>query len=147
MKWILAPIALLFSTVLFAQTTPLTGRTTGRLPYLEYGPGDDRLGGAKMTYLDTAVFIKVIDSVKDDYKVQLSAQHTAYLPKQNFKWDSTTAAPYYLTSSFKVWGDELYDYVSIALPERLPYRSKQEIAPGRIVVDIFVLPAIPFLIH
>ena len=24
-------------------------RTTGVLPFFEYGPGDDRLGGAKMT--------------------------------------------------------------------------------------------------
>ncbi len=51
--------AAIFSTsALFAQG-PFLGRTVGELPYLEYGTGDDRLGGAKMTYLDTAVLIKV----------------------------------------------------------------------------------------
>jgi N-acetylmuramoyl-L-alanine amidase len=59
----------------------ITGRTTGPLPYLKYGLGDDRLGGAKMTFLDTNILIKVVDSSKDDYKVQLSKNHFAYMPK------------------------------------------------------------------
>ncbi|MFN2456997.1 MAG: hypothetical protein ABR502_02240 [Chitinophagaceae bacterium] len=51
--------------------------------------GDDRLGGAKMTYLDSNVLIRVVDSVKEDFKVQLSANHFAYLPKSNFRVDTT----------------------------------------------------------
>jgi len=114
------------------------GRTTGRLPYLEYGLGDDRLGGAKMTYLDTNVLMKVTDSVGTDYKVQLSNHHVAYLPKQNFKGDtSIRLQPYYLTGSWRVWGDDQYDYVTVSLPERLPYRSIQQINPSRIVIDVF----------
>ena len=127
----------LFTTLsLFSQ--PVIGRTTGRLPYLNYGLGEDRLGGAKMTYLDSNILVKVIDSTKEDYKVQLSRTHTAFLPKNLFKKDTATKLqPSYLTSSWRVWGDEQYDYVSIALPEKLPYRSVQEINPARIVVDIF----------
>jgi N-acetylmuramoyl-L-alanine amidase len=117
---------------------PFYGRTTGALPYLEYGLGDDRLGGAKMTYLDSNVLIKVVDSANTDYKVQLSTHHFAYLPKTNFKKDtSIKIQPYYLTSSWRVWGDEKYDYVSVSLPERLPYKSVQQINPSRIVVDVF----------
>ena len=116
----------------------IAGRTTGPLPYLEYGPGDDRLGGAKMTYLDTNIAVKVIDSAGTDYIIQLSARHTAYLPKQNFKADTSLKwQPHYLSASSRVWGDEHYDYVSVGLPERLPYRSIQQINPSRIVVDIF----------
>jgi N-acetylmuramoyl-L-alanine amidase len=115
----------------------ITGRTTGQLPFLEYGLGDDRLGGAKMTYLDSGVLIKVVDSANTDYKVQLSASHFAYLAKQSFKSDTTKRQPYYLTSSWRVWGDDKYDYVSIPLADRLPYRSVQQIDPARIVVDIF----------
>jgi N-acetylmuramoyl-L-alanine amidase len=116
----------------------ITGRTTGRLPYLEYGTGDDRLGGAKMTYLDTNVMVKVIDSTGDDYKVQLSKQHSAYLPKTNFKRDtSIKLKPDYLTASWRVSGGDKYDYVTVALPEKLPYRSQQQICPSRLVVDIF----------
>ena len=44
---------------------------------------------AKMTYLDTNIVVKVVDSTKDDYKVQLSKNHYAYLPKDNFKTDSS----------------------------------------------------------
>lgn len=127
---------LFFSFHLHAQTF-ITGRTTGQLPFLEYGLGDDRLGGAKMTYLDSNVLIKVVDSVNTDYKVQLSGNHFAYLPKQSFKKDSTPIQPYYLTSSWRIWGDNQYDYVSVGLTEKLPYRSIQQIDPAKIVVDIF----------
>ncbi|MDP4263182.1 MAG: N-acetylmuramoyl-L-alanine amidase [Bacteroidota bacterium] len=124
-----------------AQPLPnnyLTGRTTGSLPYLQYGLGEDRLGGAKMTYLDTLIMVKVVDSTKDDYEVQLSKFHLAWLPKVNFKTDSLSVIhPYYLTESWKVFGDDKYDYVTIALDEKLPYRSIQEINPSKIVVDIF----------
>ncbi|HEX2628274.1 MAG TPA: hypothetical protein VHM26_04665, partial [Chitinophagaceae bacterium] len=86
------PFTLLFFALKgVAQTSLppfLTGRTTGEIPYLEYGLGDDRLGGAKMSYLDTNVVIRVVDSVRDDYKVQLSKDHVAWLPKVFFKQDS-----------------------------------------------------------
>lgn len=116
----------------------IPGRTTGPLPYLEYGLGDDRLGGAKMTYLDSNVAIRVVDSVNNDYKVQLSTHHFAYIPKHSFRADTSLKfQPHYLTSSWRVWGDDRYDYLTIGLPEKLPYRSIQQIEPSRIVVDIF----------
>ncbi|MGE5519432.1 MAG: N-acetylmuramoyl-L-alanine amidase [Candidatus Dadabacteria bacterium] len=126
--------------VLFSSqdSKPITGRTTGRLPYLNYGLGEDRLGGAKMGYLDSNVLVTIVDSVKNDYKVQLSTNHFAYLPKTNFKLDTgTQRQPYYLTSSWRVSGDDKYDYVSIGLTEKLPYRSMQLIDPAAIIVDIF----------
>jgi N-acetylmuramoyl-L-alanine amidase len=105
---------------------------------MDYGLGTDRLGGAKMTYLDTGVLVKVIDSTNDVYKVQLAAQHIAYLPKINFKPDTTNQLkPFYLTGSWRVSGDSAYDYVTIGLPERLPYRTQQLIYPSRIAIDIF----------
>jgi N-acetylmuramoyl-L-alanine amidase len=91
-----------------------------------------------MTYLDTNVLLKVVDSVNTDYKVQLSSGHFAYIAKQNYKTDtSARVQPYYLTSSWKVWGDDQYDYVSVSLPEKLPYRSLQQIDPAVIIVDVF----------
>jgi len=36
----------------------MMGRTTDTLPHLEYGLGEDRLGGAKITFLDTSVIKK-----------------------------------------------------------------------------------------
>ena len=137
MKFLWLFFSLMVINFASAQTLML-GRTQGRLPYLEYGLGEDRLGGAKMTYLDSGVLIRVVDSAANVYKVQLSAQHVAYLPKQQFQPDTAARLqPMYLTSSWRVYGDERYDYVTIGLPERLPYRSQQQFNPSRIVVDIF----------
>ena len=116
----------------------ITGKTTGSLPYLEYGLGADRLGGAKMTYLDTNIVVKVIDSTIGNYKIQLSKYHFAYLPKTNFKKDSLIKIqPYYLTNSWMVTGDSVYDYLMVNLEEKLPYRSMQQINPSKIVIDVF----------
>jgi N-acetylmuramoyl-L-alanine amidase len=113
-------------------------RTIGKLPFLEYGLGDDRLGGAKMTYLDSNVVLKIVDSFGIDYKVQLSKYHSAYIDKQSVeRLNGKKPPPYYLTNSWKVFGDTAYDYVSINLDERLPYSSQQQINPSKIVVDIF----------
>ncbi|MEO7923551.1 MAG: N-acetylmuramoyl-L-alanine amidase [Chitinophagaceae bacterium] len=134
---------LIFSTCFSAAsqiTKPafIAGKTTGALPYLEYGLGSDRLGGAKMGYLDTNVVVKVIDSTIGNYKIQLSKDHFAYLPKNNFKKDSLVKIqPYYLTNSWMVNGDSLYDYVMVNLDEKLPYRSMQQINPSRLVVEVF----------
>jgi N-acetylmuramoyl-L-alanine amidase len=87
--------------------------------------------------LDSNVLLKVVDSVNMDYKVQLSHNHYAYLPKQSLKEDTTKLQPYYLTSSWRVWGDEKFDYVSIGLSEKLPYKSIQQLDPSRIIVDVF----------
>jgi len=125
--------------VTFPQTpsTYLMGKTTGVLPYIEYGLGSDRLGGAKIGFLDTGIVIKVADSTQANYKVQLSRDHFAYLQKNHFQKDSNTRlSPYYLTNSWLVYGDEKYDYVSVGLDEKLPYKSIQQIDPCRIVVDI-----------
>jgi N-acetylmuramoyl-L-alanine amidase len=113
-------------------------RTRGNLPFLEYGTGDDRLGGAKMTYLDSNVLLKVIDSVAADYKVRLSQNFTAFVAK-----NSVTPATAYkplqqqLSGSFLINGDSAFDYVAVSLAEKLPYRSIQQINPARIVIDIF----------
>src|SRR3569832_820098 len=124
-------IRLLFISLLFycVQTNaqpviakPVMGITTGAQPYLEYGFGFDRLGGAKITYLDTGVVVKIIDSTAVNYKVQLSKNHVAYLPKDNFIRDSSIrASSYYLTAGLLAIGDDKSDYLSIALDEKLPY--------------------------
>lgn len=147
MKALVLIVGITLSTNSFAQNDSIsqnklevgiTGRTQGLLPFLKYGPGSDRLGGAKMTYLDTAVVLQVVDSMKDDYIVRLSKNHKAFIPKENVKLFSDSRRPdYYLTSSWKVSGDEKQDYVAISLDERLPYKSFQLIDPSRIVVDIY----------
>ncbi|MCY7292093.1 MAG: hypothetical protein LH615_07915, partial [Ferruginibacter sp.] len=53
--------------------------TKGRLAHLEYGLGDDRLGGAKIGYLDSLIPLKIIGKVSEHYKVLLSPNRTAYI--------------------------------------------------------------------
>ena len=65
---------------LFAQDSiPSYIITKGKLPQLAYSSGEDRLGSAKMGYIDTSVVMKVVDTVKNLYKVQLSAMHYAFI--------------------------------------------------------------------
>lgn len=113
-------------------------KTTGPLPFMEYGLGEDRLGGAKMTYLDTNIVLKVIDTTGPKWKVQLSKYHVGYVTKGNVKTDSSLKLkPFYLSNSWRVYGDDKYDYVTVSLDGRLPYRSIQQIEPARVMVDIF----------
>ncbi len=112
--------------------------TKGRLAHLEYGLGDDRLGGAKVGYIDSMIPLKIIGKSGTHYKVQLARSRTAYIPddvvtlmpKGSFAGSS-------LTNKWNIYGDEKYDYVTVGLSARLPYQSMQLLNPSRIVVDIF----------
>jgi len=137
--FLLISLIIAISSVSAQQTNQLMfGKTIGELPALKYGPGTDRLGGAKMTYIDTCIVMQVVDSLNDDYIVQLSKYHKAFIGKTNLQQISNyTPSNYTLTSSWTVYGDDKYDYVSIGLERKLPYRSIQQINPTQIVVDIF----------
>src|SRR5690606_29308955 len=114
-------------------------KTVSDFPFLEYGTGEDRLGGAKMTFLDTGVVLNVVDSIGSRYKVQLSRLHHAFIPKGNVEviGSAPSTDGISLTKSWHVSGDENYDYLRVALDKKLPYRSMQQINPNRIVLDIF----------
>lgn len=117
---------------------PLILQTKGKLPYLLVGLGEDRLGGTKIGYLDSIVKLKAISKVADKYCVQLSKYRTAYIEEQHVDvLNNGSFTPASLTNSMRVWGDSLYDYVSLIMYERLPYQSFQQINPSAIVVDVF----------
>ena len=113
-------------------------RTKGPMPYLNYGLGEDRLGGAKMGTIDSLVLLKVTGLYKNLYRVRLTPHLSAWIPQNFTKRDTLVKLPLqYLTGSWKVWGDTHFDYVSIPLPDRLAYRSWQEVNPSKIIVDVF----------
>jgi len=112
--------------------------TKGRLAHLEYGLGDDRLGGAKIGYIDSLIQLKVIGKVGSHYKVQLASSRTAYIPDNLVTLlPPGTPTPQSLTDKMYVSGDEHFDYVKVGLFTRLPYQSFQLADPSKIVVDIF----------
>lgn len=117
---------------------PILLQTKGKLPYLLTGLGEDRLGGTKIGYLDSLVKLKAVSKVGDKYCVQLSKYRTAYIEEQHADViNNGSFSPASLTNSMRVWGDSLYDYVSLILNERLPYQSFQQINPSTIIVDVF----------
>ena len=138
-------IAIFFVQSVAAQNTGYTGfwaRTAGKLPTLAYGLGEDRLGGAKMGYLDTSVLLKVVDTAKSMFQVQLSKNRFAYIDKQFIVVDTNALdkplTPFpYTSNSILAKGDSLFDYVSIRLPEKLPYQSWMDINPSKIIIEIF----------
>ncbi len=112
--------------------------TKGRLAHLEYGLGDDRLGGAKVGYIDSNIVLKIIGKVGTHYKVQLAKSRTAYIPEELVSlMPKGTFTPESLTAKWNVYGDDKYDYVKVGLFTRLPYQSFQLTDPSTIVVDIF----------
>jgi N-acetylmuramoyl-L-alanine amidase len=133
------PIFLLITIHATCQTNPdgFIARSKGKLTMLAYGLGEDRLGGAKMGYIDTNILLKVVDSTKDQYLLQLSKLHKAYVSKNDIKKDTSKLRPYYLTNSWSVKGENDYDFINISVDERLPYKSWMEINPSRIMVDIY----------
>ncbi|MBL0146923.1 MAG: N-acetylmuramoyl-L-alanine amidase [Chitinophagaceae bacterium] len=123
---------------MFSPLAPNIGITKGRLAHLLFGLGDDRLGGAKMGYIDSAVLLNVIGKIGSNYKVQLSKYRTAYVPDDVIDFlPKGTFTPESLTTNWRVYGDSVYDYVTVGLFARLPYQSMQVINPSKIVVDVF----------
>jgi len=58
---------------------PLYVKSKGTYPYLNYGLGQDRLGGSKMGYISAGIDMKVLSKVDRQYKVQLSKRRSACL--------------------------------------------------------------------
>lgn len=142
MNRMIGMLLLLVAQSATAQDSIWLARTTGPLPFMEYGIGDDRLGGAKMGFLDSNVLVKVVDSFNTDYKVRLSAQHYAYIAKTSLVLQGKLAnGPVthnpHLTGTIRVFGDTASDYVIVTLDDRYPYRGLQLIDPSRVAVDVY----------
>lgn len=123
---------------MFSDLSPDVAITKGRLAHLLFGLGEDRLGGAKIGYVDSMVRLKIVGKIDRKYKVQLSKYRTAYIDDDQVVFlPKGTFTPSSLTDTWRVYGDSLYDYVTLGLFARLPYQSMQQINPSKIVVDVF----------
>jgi N-acetylmuramoyl-L-alanine amidase len=142
MKKYFSVLFLLFSFKIFAQGNAsnfIPVRTCGKFSQLAYSLGEDRLGSAKMGYIDSLVLLKVIDSSNNLYKIQLSKYHTAFIAKSDVQRDSTFfPKPFYLMNNWlEKAGKDNYDTLSISMDERLPYKSSMEIDPSKIIIDVY----------
>jgi len=117
---------------------PQLAVTKGALAYLNYGLGEDRLGGAKLGYLDSLVVLHLTGRVGNLYRVHLAPDQIAWVPQEVIRMLPPGGfIPRSLTGSWSVYGDSLYDYVQVPLDARLPYRSQLLTEPTRLVVDVF----------
>ncbi len=118
------------------------GTTAGKLPQLAYSNGEDRLGSAKMGYIDTGVALKIVDSAAGLYHVQLSKYHSAYIDGKQLLFKTIDSVqPAAITESWGVRGDSLYDYLNISLNKKIAYKSRMEPVgesnTARIIVDLY----------
>ena len=124
-------------TVLSGRT-PLVGVTQGERPFLNYGLGDDRLGGAKMSILGPGIRLAINGKAGRLLRVALAEDQEAWIPEQFVRFEPAgTPPPFTLAGSWNVYGDNRADYVSIALRDRIPYVTFTETDPSRLCVDLF----------
>ncbi|MEX2403792.1 MAG: N-acetylmuramoyl-L-alanine amidase [Balneolales bacterium] len=120
------------------QDFPRIVETTGTRPYLKAGNGSDRLGGAKLGYIDEGIHLKVTGKKGGVYRVKLSDSMEAWLPAYYGKLlPLETPQPNSLAGSISATGGLTGDVITVALDQRLPYITRQLNNPGRIEVDIF----------
>ena len=117
---------------------PVMLRTVGELPYLNYGLGTDRLGGSKIGHITEGILLEAVGEVGNQYKVRLSKNRTAYVPKSCVEVQPAGTLPAQsLVGSWSVRGGETADVVRVSLSERLPFATFHQMDPARVVVDIF----------
>lgn len=106
--------------------------------YLNYGAGQDRLGGAKINFLSEGIRMELLDSVGSLFKVRLSERNYAFIPKEYAdKAKPGSKLPFSLTGSWSVSNAGDVDRVTLNLEERQPYTVRHEKNPDRIVIDIY----------
>lgn len=105
--------------------------------YLNFGSGDDRLGGTKINFLSQGIKLEVIDSVSNLYKVKLSDNFKVFIPKEytNPMTQGTRPAKS-LTGSWSVTTYEKGDKVRVSLDERVPYVVYYDKALNMLVAEI-----------
>jgi N-acetylmuramoyl-L-alanine amidase len=121
---------------LFATDAPVAGKTNSTTA-LYASLGTDRLGGYKLGNLDKGVELQIIGRFDDMYQVKLNEQMKPYVYASEITLTPNVAPPTAIPQNIKVVGDSLYDYVQIGVGKKLPYISYQQIAPAKIIVDVY----------
>ncbi|MBK7107237.1 MAG: N-acetylmuramoyl-L-alanine amidase [Ignavibacteriae bacterium] len=117
---------------------PRVAITKGERPSLNYGLGTDRLGGSKLSFLEEGIKLIINGMYGDQYRVKLTDNLVAYISKDQVDLlQLGTHLPISLTDSWAAYGGKNFDKIIINLNEKLPFSTRQEINPTRIIVDIY----------
>ena len=105
--------------------------------YLNYGAGDDRLGGAKINFLAEGIKMELLETVGNLYKVKLSENRYAFIPKQFAdKLPLGENPSFSLSGSWSVTNIGEADKVTIALEAKQPYIIYSEPESNSLIVDV-----------
>jgi len=120
------------------QELPRVAVVVGRKPFLNVGLGEDRLGGAKLGYIESGIRLQVTGKVGRQFRISLSEGMTGWLPEEFAQLQPLdTPQPRSFVGSISVTGNKAEDVVSVALGQRLPFLTDQVVNPTAIVLDIF----------
>ncbi|MCB9207461.1 MAG: N-acetylmuramoyl-L-alanine amidase [Ignavibacteriales bacterium] len=123
---------------LIPNKLPRVAVTKGDRPYLNYGLGDDRLGGAKLSFMEAGIKLTINGMSGDQYRVKLTDNYEAWIPKDQVDLlPFGTYPPKSLTDSWAAYGGKKSDKIIIRMNEKLPYSTRQEVDPTRIIVDVY----------
>ena len=139
--WLLCA-AFISQTVQGQSEIPLYIKTTGKLPQLAWSTGTDRLGSAKMGYIDTGIIMEVADTIGSLYKIKLSAYRHAFIEKSLVTPIELVMKPAVATAeSWRVKGGDGPDSLTINLGRKVAYQSWMETRPSRIVLELYGVQA------
>jgi N-acetylmuramoyl-L-alanine amidase len=120
------------------DSLPRVAEVIGKRPFLNASVGTDRLGGAKLGFLQSGILVEIDGKEGDQYRIHLSASMQGWLPEEFARLlPFDTPLPRSLTGSITAKGEDSLDIVTVPLTSRLPFVSDQEVDPNSIVVDIF----------
>lgn len=143
-KILLSIVAILTVAAIQAQTdtTLYFIKTTGKLPQLGMSKGTDRLGSAKMGYIDTGIVLRVADTLGGLYTVRLSANRLAYLDlNAGSRVVPANWQPVVTTASWRAKPGAGYDSLTIGLGQKVPYTTHMLLHPARIVLHLYGVQA------
>jgi N-acetylmuramoyl-L-alanine amidase len=117
---------------------PMVGVLKGERPYLNYGLGEDRLGGAKFSFVPAGVRLAIDGRYGGQYRVKLGGAQEAWVPDELVELQPKgTFPPFSITGNITVSADARYDYVALTLGDKLPFSTSQDSDPTRIHVDVY----------
>lgn len=123
---------------LIPSKLPRIAITKGERPSLNYGLGTDRLGGSKLSFLEEGIKLIIDGMHGEQYRVRLTDNLVAWIEKDQVDLlPLGNHLPLSLTDSWAAYGGKKYDKIIINLNEKLPFSTRQEINPTRIIVDIY----------
>lgn len=104
--------------------------------FLNYSSGQDRLGGAKINFIDDGIILNVVQQYGELYKVALTDNRFVYIPIEYAEVASRQSVVTN-SSSWSVSNKGKYDRVVINIGAKQPYTIHQEVDPMKISIDFY----------